>query len=139
MKRAKNPDTGKYEEKSHVSLERKMCYVCSNVFDTDAVLLDRRLRKSMDKYTVTGYGMCPDCTAKKEDGFIALIGAVPDTGPDFERTGVVVHVRESAYKTLFKDVQVPEMGIVFVDDKVISFLEGVAKDLKDKKQQEEEN
>lgn len=47
-------------DKSHVSLEQHVCLVCGARFDTGAVLLDRRLRASMEYQTVTDWGLCPE-------------------------------------------------------------------------------
>ncbi len=47
-------------DKSHVSLEQHVCLVCGKAFDTGAVLLDKRLRASMEHHTKTGWGLCPE-------------------------------------------------------------------------------
>ena len=60
-------------EKSHVSLEQKMCIVTGKPYDTDALLLDRRLKKSMEKYSVTGWGISPEVQEKIDEGYIALV------------------------------------------------------------------
>lgn len=41
-------------DKSHVSLEQHVCLVCGTAFDTGAILLDKRLRASMERHTATG-------------------------------------------------------------------------------------
>ncbi len=46
-------------DKSHVSLEQHVCLVCGTAFDTGAVLLDKRLRASMERHTATGWGFAP--------------------------------------------------------------------------------
>ncbi|WP_430522156.1 hypothetical protein [Pseudomonas aeruginosa] len=46
-------------DKSHVSLEQHVCLVCGTAFDTGAILLDKRLRASMERHTATGWGLCP--------------------------------------------------------------------------------
>ena len=46
-------------DKSHVSMERRVCRVCGREYDTGAILLDRRLKKSMDRHTLTGGGFMP--------------------------------------------------------------------------------
>ena len=47
-------------DKSHVSLEQHVCLVCGTAFDTGAILLDKRLRASMERHTATGWGLCPE-------------------------------------------------------------------------------
>src|SRR3546814_1103109 len=44
-------------DKSHVSLEQHVCLVCGTAFDTGAILLDKRLRASMERHTKTGWGL----------------------------------------------------------------------------------
>ncbi|SFE17291.1 hypothetical protein SAMN03159379_07464, partial [Variovorax sp. NFACC26] len=45
------------DEKSHVSMEQHLCLVCGLGFDTGGILFDRRLRQSMQRHTVTGWGL----------------------------------------------------------------------------------
>src|SRR3546814_5168048 len=44
-------------DKSHVSLEQHVCLVCGVAFDTGAILLDKRLRASLERHTATGWGL----------------------------------------------------------------------------------
>jgi hypothetical protein len=41
-------------DQSHVSLEQHVCLVCGKAFDTGTILLDKRLRASMEHHTKTG-------------------------------------------------------------------------------------
>ena len=45
--------------KSHVGMEQNVCPVCGKAFDTGTILLDRRLRNSLERKTVTGWSLCP--------------------------------------------------------------------------------
>ena len=47
-------------DKSHVSLEQHVCLVCGAGFDTGTILLDKRLRASMERHTAIGWGLCPE-------------------------------------------------------------------------------
>ena len=47
-------------DKSHVSLERHVCLVCGVAYDTGSILLDKRLRQSLERYTTTGWGLCAE-------------------------------------------------------------------------------
>ncbi len=47
-------------DKSHVSLERRICLVCGVVYDTGSILLDKRMRASLVRYTTTGWACAPD-------------------------------------------------------------------------------
>jgi len=48
------------DDKSYVSLEQRLCLVCGTPFDTGNLLLDRRLRASMERHTVTSWGLCAE-------------------------------------------------------------------------------
>jgi len=97
--------------KSHVSIEQKKCPVCAKDFDTGAVLLDKRLRPSMERTTLTGWGFCPDCTKKTDEGYIALVGVDesksdkrPDGNADPDqvwRTGDLFWIKNTAFVKVF--------------------------------------
>lgn len=46
-------------DKSHVSLEQHLCLVCSVTYDTGSILLDKRLRASMEHQHDDGLGPVP--------------------------------------------------------------------------------
>src|SRR5450830_1148211 len=64
-------------DKSHVSLEQHVCLVCGTRFDTGTILLDRRLRASMEHHTATGWGLCAEHQKLSDDGFVALVECDP--------------------------------------------------------------
>ncbi|MDN4290562.1 hypothetical protein OA805_00670 [Citrobacter freundii] len=64
-------------DKSHISLEQHVCLVCGTAFDTGAILLDKRLRASMERHTATGWGLCPEHQKLSDDGFVALVECDP--------------------------------------------------------------
>ena len=83
-------------DKSHVSLEQHVCLVCGTAFDTGAILLDKRLRASMERHTTTGWGLCPEHQKLFDDGFVALVECDP------QRSGSQAGGRmkpEQAYRT----------------------------------------
>jgi len=99
-------------EKSYVAVEQRSCLVCGKVYDTGSILLDRRLRASLDRHTVTGYGLCPEHEKLHEEGFIALIECDPakSDAPNAEgtlkpwqvyRTGIVTYLKREAFLRLF--------------------------------------
>lgn len=105
-------------DKSHVSMEQQVCLICGAAFDTGSILLDRRLRQSLDSKTVTGFGFCPADKEKLEEGFIALVeidtskgGRTPE---DAWRTGAVVMIRATVWSTLF-NTPPPTMQFGFID------------------------
>src|SRR5690606_24370178 len=64
-------------DKSHVSLEQHVCLVCGSAFDTGAILLDKRLRQSMERHTVNGWGLCPEHERLFKEGYVALVECDP--------------------------------------------------------------
>lgn len=64
-------------DKSHASLEQHVCLVCGARFDTGAILLDKRLRASMERHTATDWGLCPEHQKLSDDGFVALVECDP--------------------------------------------------------------
>ncbi len=64
-------------DKSYVSLEQHVCLVCGAAFDTGNLLLDRRLRASMEHHTKTGWGLCTEHQKLADDGFVALVECDP--------------------------------------------------------------
>src|SRR3989304_5638152 len=96
MNRHSNHSTSQHSDKSHVSLERLACRVCGKTFDSGAILLDRQLRPVFDRFTVTGYGTCPDCQACIDKNMIALVGA-DESKSDHTSNGNIK--LEGAYRT----------------------------------------
>ena len=120
-------------DKSHVSLEQHVCLVCGVVFDTGAILLDRRLRASMERHTKTGWGLCSEHQKLADDGYVALVECDPQRSGSTDagrmkpeqayRTGRLAHVRRTVFAKLF-DVPITEDQIsVFVELGVIEQLQ----------------
>lgn len=115
-------------DKSYVAMEQNICKVCTKQFDTGTILLDRRMKQSMDRYTTTGWGLCPDCQKLWDDGYVALISAdanksVPPTGGKIVlegvyRTGEIVHLKIEAFKIIFPNIEVKP--VMITDLEVIS-------------------
>ncbi len=64
------------DNKSYVSLEQHLCMVCATPFDTGSILLDRRLRASMRRYTRTGWGLCPEHQRLHSEGFVCVFRSI---------------------------------------------------------------
>lgn len=90
-------------EKSHVSMEQKLCIICGKQHDSGNILLDMKLRKSMERHTLIGYGHCDDCQAKVDEGYVAAVEISNDgegegkriKTEDAIRTGTLVWIRKS--------------------------------------------
>lgn len=118
-------------EKSHVSMERKVCFVCGTEFDTNSLLLDKRLRNSMERYTVTGYGICPEHQKQLDDGYVMLIGVLNQAPEDqrllkpseAQRSGRIAALHRDVWGRVFTGAELPKNGIAFVEDAVLEHLE----------------
>jgi hypothetical protein len=117
-------------DKSHVTVEQRVCPVCGHRHDTGTVLLDRRLRPVFEHHTTTGWGFCSDCEAKRQAGYIALVavrdvpGAATVKPEDVYRTGRIVHVRAAVWPRIF-NAPAPPRGFGFCPDEVIDRLESM--------------
>ena len=119
--------------KSRVSLEQHVCLVCGAAFDTGSILLDRRLRASMEHHTATGWGLCPEHQKLSDEGFVTLVECDPKRSgspsggarlkPDQAyRTGRLVHLKRDKFASLF-NVQIKvNQACVFVEPGVIERL-----------------
>lgn len=116
--------------KSHVGMEQKVCPVCGQAFDTGTILLDKRLRNTLERKTVTGWDLCPEHAKLWERGYIALVECDPEkskfTGgtikpEDAYRTGRIAHIRKAAAKRIF-NVEMTS-PVAFVEPGVVDALE----------------
>lgn len=126
-------------EKSHVSLEAKVCPVCGVKHNHDCgLLLETRIRggelmKSLERETVTGWGLCEEHEKLRNDGYVALVECDPEkSSPEKDgnikpenawRTGKLAHIKEHAFRARYKQ-EPPEGMLVFVVTGVISELQG---------------
>ncbi len=122
-------------DKSHVSLEQHVCLVCGAAFDTGAVLLDKRLRRSMERHTKTGWGLCPEHQKMADDGYVALVecdlrrsGSQADgrmkPGQAY-RTGRMAHLRRAVFAQVFNVPIEDKQACLFVEPGVIEQLEAM--------------
>lgn len=118
-------------DKSYVSLEQRQCLVCGKLFDTGNILLDKRLRASMNQHTTTGAGLCAEDQQRYNEGYIALVECDPKRSGfpqkslnqrDAYRTGKIAHLRRTAFAELFGKLAAPHTPLVFVEPGVIDRL-----------------
>lgn len=116
--------------KSHVGMEQKVCPVCGQVFDTGAILLDKRLRNTLERKTITGWDLCPEHATLWKNGYIALVECDPEKSKfsggnikpeDACRTGRIVHIRTKAAGQIF-NVEMTS-PVAFVEPGVVDMLE----------------
>ena len=123
-------------DKSHVSLEQHVCLVCGVRFDTGAILLDRRLRASMEHHTATGWGLCAEHQKLSDDGFVALIECDPQRsgspagGANVKpeqayRTGRLAHLKREVFARVFNLPIAANQPCVFVEPGVIEQVQSM--------------
>lgn len=121
-------------EKPYVSLEQHVCVVCGTTFDTGAILLDRRLRASMQRHTATGWGLCTEHRKLFDDGYVALVECDPQrsgalangermTPEQACRTGPVANMRREVFARVFNVPIAAGQPCVFVEPGVIERLQ----------------
>ena len=117
--------------KSYVSIEKKQCPICGTLHDV-GILLDKRLRDSMEQYTVTGYDLCPEHKELHEKGFIALV--VPAVSPaedvthlkvETARSGKYLHIKREVLKNILVNVPADaiELSMLFIDEDAFNWFE----------------
>lgn len=122
--------------KSHVSMERHICLICATEYDTGAILLQRRLRPCLERYTVTGWGLCPEHQRLFEDGFVGLVECDParsviqatdervDPSSAY-RTGRIAHLKREVFSKFFNVQIATTLPCVFVEPLVMEKLEAL--------------
>jgi hypothetical protein len=121
-------------DKSHVSLEQHVCLVCGSPFDTGSILLDKRLRASMERHTTTGWGLCPEHQKLSDDGFVALVecdpqrSGLPAAGTRLKpaeayRTGRLAHLKREVCTKVFNVPIAANQSCVFVEPGIIERLQ----------------
>jgi len=127
--------------KSHVGMEQKVCPVCGKAFDTGVILLDKRMRNSLEHHTVTGWDLCPQHAKLWAKGYIALVECDPGkstfTGGTMKpenafRTGRIAHIRKAVAARIF-NAGIPG-PLAFVEPGVVDMLE----EMQEKENQHEE-
>lgn len=105
-------------DKSYVTMEQKVCFVCGEKFDTGNILLDRHLCNRFERNTVTGYGHCPECQNKLDEGFVFLIVVDESKSPNEKepwRTGEIVTIKKEVCADIFTDCQIEAVGFITTD------------------------
>jgi hypothetical protein len=123
-------------DKSYVTMEQKACMVCGRKYDTGTIIMDRRLRDSFERYTVTGWGLCQEHTQLYDNGYIALVGvdeAKSDKEPNGSikpsgafRTGEIAHLKREAAAKIFNVPIADDLPMVFVEPAIIEMLSHLA-------------
>ena len=116
--------------KSHVSMEQHRCVVCGMNYDTGAVLLHKHLKPDLERYTLTGGGLCPEHRKLYEEGYVALveIDLTLSTKDGMYRTGNVAHVRRSAAEKIFNVPIAERAPLAYAEVGVLEKLAAMVED-----------
>lgn len=116
-------------EKSHVGMETKICLVTGKEYETNSILLDKRLRKILDPKNVTGWGISPEVQEKFDEGYIVFVGVDADksrvinnriTPENAYRTGKVAYLKKEVAKNI---LNVNPQEVNFAEDDFFDMLE----------------
>jgi hypothetical protein len=116
-------------EKSHVGMGYELCPICGKKHD-ETVLLDRRLRNSLEHENFTGFSVCPECKAQSAEYLALVEAAAPAYGDRLKPenalpTGNVARVRRSKVPEIF-NVKLPDtLDFVYVEPGAIDKLKAM--------------
>ena len=119
-------------EKSYVSIAQKVCIVTGNLYDTKEILIDKRMKNSMEHKTTVGMGVCPEVEKLFNKGYVALIevdSAKSGSGNDKKlspkdayRTGNIAYLKRDVLKELFTMPLEDNQNIVYIDEETFQYL-----------------
>jgi hypothetical protein len=115
-------------EKSHVGMGYSVCPICGKKHD-EVVLLDKRLKASLEREQCVGISLCPEHEAMSKE-FLALVevrnggvGAGRHLKPqDADMTGQVAHVKRDVVSQIFNVTIPADMPMIYVEEGVIAAL-----------------
>lgn len=113
--------------KSYVSLETKICPATGKTFQTDSILLDTRMKQSMDRKIVTGYQFSPEVQEQLDKGFVVLVECDPeksvgDTPDTVWRTGNIAYLKKDIAQEMFnKEI----ITMAYIEPDVFAWLQKI--------------
>ncbi len=126
--------------KSYVTMEQHECVLCGHMFDTGALLMDRRLRESFEPHTKTGMGVCNTCKTSntglplEEYDHVAILCASDVQHTRNRRnqkvvesanlTGDVAFLRRGVAAEMF-DIDTSQHDFVFCEPEVLTYLKQI--------------
>ena len=111
----------------HWSRKSVRCAVLPTV--TTVVCYYKRLRNSMERHTITGYGLCEEHDRLNQEGYIMLVAAKNPADKatmqvgEAERTGEVAAIKREVFMQLFNvPAAQAQLPMVYVEPEVIEVL-----------------
>lgn len=115
----------------YVKLEKNVCVVCAQTYETNGILISKRLKSIPKDAEITGWGMCPEHEELRDKGYVALVAIDENlssreggniTPATAYRLGAVAHIAKEVFDDVF-DTPAPDHGVCFTESAVIDMLE----------------
>jgi hypothetical protein len=97
----------------------KICPICNEQTESGEILLDRRLKPSMEKYTPTGYGICEKHQKLVDEGWVFLL-AVKEDDKDY-LLGTTAQIKKKVWKQMCPDA--PDQPVMRVSESFMKKLQ----------------
>lgn len=105
-------------DRSFVSMGMALCPYCQTPHPTGEIIMDRRLKDSLQKETIIDIKLCPECKKVCDDqDAIIIVGLTKNPSKAY-----VVGIRADAVRELFGEEYVTEGRVVLADPKVVKTL-----------------
>lgn len=119
-------------EKSHVGMGHSVCPVCGVEHD-EVVLIDLRLKQTLERDNFTGFALCPEHKQKHTEGYVALVvvSYVKEGVPFIEqfnsakRTGEMIHMKYEAAQRIFNVPIKRTMEMLWIDPEAAEKIKGM--------------
>lgn len=123
-------------EKSCISREQGVCVVCGRSCDAGGMVFDCLFGASMERCTVTGWGLCPKHLVLHVQGYVALVECDPERSGNpragdmlfperVHRTGPFVHLTREVFSVLFDRPVAPNQPCMYVAPGVVQVLKNM--------------
>ena len=126
--------------KSHVGLGYNVCPICYQKHN-EVVLLDKRLKNSLERDNFLGFEICPEHKAMEKE-YVGLVVVKNDisvaklTPKNAEPTGNYAMLRREAAKHLLK-IDASKLPLFYIDQTVFNMLIDMEKQANEEREKEE--
>lgn len=106
-----------------VSLERKVCIVTGELYETGDLIMPKVITKEeQPMYLTTGYGLSKPCQDIVDKGYVYVVEGVK-TSSGVDLSGRNAAVRREVAEDMFKAIKVQD--VQFCDKETMDWLEGL--------------
>ena len=109
-------------DKSYVGMAVHYCPYCQKNHPTGEILIDRRMKKSLQRETSTGVSLCKDCKKVLDDQDGVLLVGATRKGLNTMLNGSIIGLKREAFEAIITDMQIPEGRLIFADPEVVDML-----------------